>query len=321
MIAVNRMVCEETEVWAPEDGDVIVRSSYASICGSDLHVVCHGVDVAEMPCRHGYPGHEGIGEVVESRSPDFAPGDLVLTFPQAYIGTCFNEYQTLPASQCIPLPKGDLPEEQLLMAQQLGTVIFALRKNPVDVVGKTVAIIGQGSAGLFFANLMRRAGAATIIASDKVEARMKLSTRMGADQVVANTGTDLVDAVMEATGGRGADHVIEAVGRKETLAQSIDLVRQDGTLLWFGLPDSEDPVPVNFRNFFRKRLSAWSVYGAQSEPGRESFRTAADMIIRREIDVADVVSHILPIEQINEAFQLANDPAADEAIKVSLSFD
>ena len=321
LVEVNRMACEETGVVPPAEGELVVRTSFASICGSDLHIVCHGVDVPPLPCPHGFPGHEGVGEVVESRSPDFTAGDLVLTFPNAYVGTCFNEYQTLPASQCLTLPKDELPHEQLLMGQQLGTVIFALRKNPVDVVGKTVAILGQGSAGLFFANLMRRAGAERIIVSDKVEARMKLSGRMGADQVVANTGGDLVDAVMEATGGRGADHVIEAVGRRETLAQSIDLVRQDGTLLWFGLPDAEAPVPINFRNFFRKRLTAWSTYGAQDEPGRSSFRAATDMILRREIDVSEVVSHILPIERIDDAFQLANDPGADEAIKVSLSFD
>lgn len=320
MVDVNQMVCEETEVMAPSDGDLIVRTSFASICGSDLHIVCHGVGVPELPCPHGFPGHEGIGEVVESSQPGFAEGDLVLTAPNAFVGTCFNEYQTLSASYCLQLPKGGIPEEQLLMAQQLGTVIWALRKNPVDVVGKTVVILGQGSAGLFFTHLMRRAGAGTIITSDLADSRMKLSSRLGADLVVANTGDDLQQAVMDATDGLGADHVIEAVGRKETLSQTIDLARQDGTVLWFGLPDAEGLVPLNFRDFFRKRLTAWSVYGAQDEPNLSSFRAAADAIIRGELDVSEIVSHILPIEDIDQAFRLANDPDADNAVKVSLSF-
>ncbi len=315
------MVCTETGIRPPGDGELLVKTSYASICGSDLHVVCHGVNVPALPCPHGYPGHEGIGEVVDSRHPGFADGDLVLTAPVASVGQCFNEYQTIPGRQCLTLPDDDLPPAQLLMAQQLGTVVFALRKNPVDVVGATVVVIGQGSAGLFFTHVMRRAGAATIIAADRVEARMKLSGRMGADHVIANNGSDLREAVMEATGGRGADHVIEAVGRSETLAQSVEPARPDGTLLWFGLPDAETPVPIDFNAFFRKRLTAWSTYGAQDETDLASFRAAADMILRREIDVSEVVSHLLPIERIGEAFELANDPAADEAIKVSLTFD
>lgn len=320
MVDVNRMVCEETDVWAPEDGDLVVRTSFASICGSDLHIVCHGVDVPHLPCNHGFPGHEGIGEVVESKHPDFAEGDLVLTVPNAHVGTCFNEYQTLPASFCLKLPRSDIPDEQLLMAQQFGTVIWALRKNPVDVVGKTVVILGQGSAGLFFTHLMQRAGAGTIITSDLTSNRMKVSAKMGAHHVVANRGDDLRQAVMDATRGKGADHVIEAVGRKETLLQTTDLVRVDGTMLWFGLPDSEEPVPVNFRDFFRKRLTAWSVYGAQVEPGLSSFQAAAEIIVRGELDVSDIVSHILPIEDIDQAFKLANDPGTDDAVKVSLSF-
>ncbi|MEM8923147.1 MAG: zinc-binding dehydrogenase [Actinomycetota bacterium] len=320
MVAINKMVCTETEVRPPGVDEVVVRTSYASICGSDLHVVYHGVMVPPLPCAHGYPGHEGIGEVVESNAPGLAVGDLVLTAPNAAIGACFGEYQTIAAKYCLPLPSGRLPDEQLLMAQQFGTVIFAMRKNPVDVIGKTVVVIGQGSAGLFFTHQLKRQGAAKVIVTDVAERRLQVAERMGADVVVANTGDDLLQAVMDHTGGQGADHVVEAVGRKETLLQSTDLARPDGTLLWFGLPDSEEPVPVNFNHIFRKRLTAWSHYGAQDEPDLASFRVAADQILAGDIDVSDIVSHIMPIEDIDDAFALANDPGADDAVKVSLSF-
>ena len=69
------MDCEEADVWPPGDGDVVVRTTYASICGSDLHAVFFGVDIPLVPCPHGFPGHEGIGEVVESHHSDFAVGD------------------------------------------------------------------------------------------------------------------------------------------------------------------------------------------------------------------------------------------------------
>ena len=130
---------------------------------------------------------------------------------------------------------------------------------------------------------------------------------------------DLAAAVRDLTGGKGADYVVEAVGRKETLLQSIDVVRADGGLYWFGLPDTTSLIDFNFRDFFRKRLTAHSTYGAQGESGLVSFRIALDWIVRKEIDVSPLLSHVLPIEDIGKAFELA-DSREDGAMKVSVSF-
>src|SRR5690349_15948198 len=152
LIAPEKMVCEQAPVPEPKDGEVLVKSELAAICGSDLHVVyqgqVHAADgKAPYPCPHGYPGHEGLGTVVASKAPSLKVGTRVLCVPVALNSATFGEYQVLPASQAIPLPKYDGPAEHLLMAQQFGTTIFALRQNPVDVVGKTVMVMGQGSAG------------------------------------------------------------------------------------------------------------------------------------------------------------------------------
>ena len=124
---------------------------------------------------------------------------------------------------------------------------------------------------------------------------------------------------MDHTGGQGADFVVEAVGRRETLLQSIGLCRPDGQLFWFGLPDTNEPVHIDFRLFFRRRLTAFSTYGAQGEPGLVSFRVALEHIRRGEIDVLPLLSHVVPVEQIDEAFELA-DTCADGVLKVSVSF-
>ncbi len=321
LVEVGRMECAETTVVPPGPGDVVVRSAYASICGSDLHTVKHGVDVPPTPCPHGFPGHEGIGTVVESHSDALAVGDTVLTVPNSAVGTCFNEYQTLPASYCLALPPEATDRlREYLMAQQLGTVIWALRKNPVDVVGRTVVVQGQGSAGLFFTYLLRRAGAATIITSDLSDARLEVSRLYGADHTVRADIDDLAGVVRDLTDGRGADHVIEAVGRRETLLAGPSLTRVGGTLLWFGLPDSERPVPFDYRNFFRRKLTGWSTYGAQDEPGLASFAAAVEIIGRGEIDVAPLLTDILPIEEIDAAFALAHEPQGRATVKVSVEF-
>ncbi len=320
MVGVNDMRCEETPIPTIEAGQILVKTRMASICGSDLHVVCHGAGIRfDMPCKHGYPGHEGIGEVVASNHAGVAVGTEVLCFPNASNSEGFSEYQRMDGKYVLPLPDGEVAPEHLLMAQQLGTIIYAARQRPVDVVGKTVLVIGQGSAGLFWTYWLKRSGAATVIAADLSDARLAVSDSYGAD-VTVNVGEVELDEVIAELTTDGADYVVEAVGRRETLFQSIELVRPDGDLLWFGLPDTDDSVQISFAKFFRKRLTASSTYGAQDEGDAVSFQAALDLIAGRHIDVSPLLSHIYPVEEIQTAFRVANDPVPAGALKVSVSF-
>jgi L-iditol 2-dehydrogenase len=320
MHGINDMRCVEAPRPELSEGEILVRTIMASICGSDLHVVCHGAGITfGLPCPHGYPGHEGIGEVVDSRHPRVQPGTRVLCFPFAGSSEGFSEYQRMHGRYVLPLPSGPVPEEQLLMAQQLGTIIFAARQRPVDVVGRTVMVLGQGSAGLFWTWWLKRSGAALVIAADLSDARLAVAARMGADVALNAAEVDVIEAVRELA-GPGPDYVVEAVGRRETLYQSIELVRPGGDLLWFGLPDTDDSVPISFARFFRKKLTASSTYGAQDEGDAVSFQAALNLIAGGHIDVAPLLSHIYPIEEINAAFAVANDPVPSGALKVSVSF-
>ena len=309
-------MCEDVPMPSVADGEILVRTAYASVCGSDLHVVYGGAP--PRPAAAGYPGHESVGEVVESRCPGFEPGDYVLTVPFAVDGRCLAEFQALPGAACIALPSA-VSLSHLLMAQQLGTVIYALRCHPLDVVGKDAAVIGQGSAGAFFTYMLKRAGAARVLASDKSPARLAYSRKLGADLTVDASTADFRPAVMEATGGRGAGLVVEAVGSRATFPESVELAAPGGTLVWFGLPEGTDDYPISFSQFFRRGLTAYSNFGAQGEPGLESFRYAVRLITDGAIDVAPLLSHMLPIEKADEAFRIAHD-RSDNALKVSIKF-
>ena len=322
-VELGKMVCELTDVRPPEEGEAVVRNQLAAICGSDLHVVYMGtalrpgVDVTNLP--HGAPGHEGIGEVVESRDASLSKGERVLTVPGYPHTRCFAEYQTLPGWSCIKVPDS-VPLDQMLMAQQLGTIIFALRQNPADVVGKTAMVIGQGSAGVFFAYMLKRAGAAKVIVTDLSEARLAAGREIhGADVALIADTDNVKEAVMDHTGSNGVDYLVEAVGRKETQLEAVDYMKLDGKMLFFGLPDSSSPIPFNFQDFFRKRINASTTYGTQFEPDLVSFRMAVDLIVKGEIDVSRLVSHTFPIEQIDEAMHQAHTDAKN-TLKVVLSF-
>src|SRR6201992_3442357 len=199
-VEVGRVVCEEVARPSPSDGEILLRTAYTSICGSDLHSVYGGAPPPGVAA--GHPGHESVGEVVESRCPGFAPGDRVLTVPFAVDGRCLAEFQAIPGSACIRLP-ATAPLSHLLMAQQLGTVVYALRSRPLDLVGKDAAVIGQGSAGAFFTFLLKRAGAARVLVSDRSRVRLAYSRKLGADLTVEADADDFRSAVLGGTSGRG----------------------------------------------------------------------------------------------------------------------
>ena len=134
----------------PDDQKALVRMHMASICGTDLHYVYHGWPRNRYPMEPGEPGHEGVGTIVDPGATGLREGALVLTVPNIWEARNFAEYQAVSPHFIIELPEGR-PLAELMMAQQLGTVIFASRKLP-EMTGRTAVVIGQGSAGLFHAS-------------------------------------------------------------------------------------------------------------------------------------------------------------------------
>ena len=97
------------------------------------------------------------------------------------------------------------------------------------------------------------------------------------------TGDAAKDAVYDLTDGKGADIVIEAVGSTPTLSNAFHLVADEGLCVLFGLPDSNDPQPFDYTEMFKKRANAYSILGAQEEPGLKTFRRALSWIVEGEI--------------------------------------
>ena len=315
-------------VAVPEPGpeDALVETAMASICGSDLHMAGMGWQIPEFPAPAGHPGHEAVGVIVEPprRYPEdcwgdsVASGDLVLAVPHIWDSLCFATYMKVHANHILKLPQS-VPVEHLLMTQQFGTVVYAARRLPRSLTGKTCAVLGQGSAGLFWNFVLKRRGASRVIAIEPVAHRRELGSRYGADNLVGAIGDVATEAVMDLTDGLGADIVIEAVGSTPTLSQVFHLVRDEGTCVLFGLPESNDPVPFDYTEMFKKRANAYSILGAQIEPGLKTFRTALRLISEGEIDMAPIVTHVYDVSQISEAFDLAKR-RDDGVVKVGVVF-
>ena len=318
LVEPGRLECEdvaEPTLDGVSEPVVLVRTLRASICGSDVHTVFHDLYPGAFPAPAGYPGHEAVSEVVASTAEDFAAGDRVLCVPDPLRSTAFADLQLIPPAYLIPLERdGDL---DLVLAQQLGTVIYALRRfwPPERGPAACAAVLGAGSAGLFFAQLLRAMGFERVVVSDRHEHRRAAAQRAGAHDAVRPG--ELATAVKDATGGRGADLVVEAAGYDAARAEAIDALRVDGRLGLFGLPESPGDAPVPFNLLFRKRASVELTWDAQHEPGLVSFREALDALRDGRVHAVGMITHRYGLEQIAEAFAHALD-GGDGALKLAV---
>lgn len=301
------------EISKPElqPGHVIVRPRYLSLCGSDVHMLYYGHG-REYPYPVGTTGHEMVGVVEEVDAPGsgIKVGDWALTLapPQNAMTECYMA----PAEHVFVLAPGTSPQ-LMLQAQQLGTVIFACKRLP-NLVGKTVLVIGQGSAGIYFDFMLRRMGAAKVIGVDQIASRLNTATRYGATHIVDNSKVDALEAVQEITGGQLADLVVEAAGEPSSINLAPYLVKQYGHILYFGIPRAQK-IEFDFRVFFSKYAHTITNSGAAREPGHTSTHQALQMIASGEIDVEGLITHTFPFERVMDAYEMAYK-RSDDCIKI-----
>jgi threonine dehydrogenase-like Zn-dependent dehydrogenase len=230
-------------------------------------------------------------------------------------GLC--EFLAIPDTKAIHLPRDGVSREEILMSQPFGTVLWAFAKLG-NLLNQEVVVLGQGPMGLMICKLLGNMGAKTIIAMDKLEYRLKTSICMGATHVVNVDAWDPVDAVREITGGKMADLVFEAVGHQtSTISQCMDMVRPRGTLVAFGVPDDEIYPDFSYSTFFRKNLTLIGSVGPEVIP---NYSLARDMIAQGRIDLSPLITHTLPFEEIQKAYELFVD-RREGAIKVVLDYD
>jgi 2-desacetyl-2-hydroxyethyl bacteriochlorophyllide A dehydrogenase len=245
-----------------EGDDAVVRVEATGVCGSDLHIY-HGRVVIEP----GFTlGHEFVGTVVAAGDglSELAEGDRVLGCYCSACGNCFfcrrgdfhkcdegrvfghgkalGSLQGAQAEQVL-VPHANLtlrrvPEEMSDEAALFAGDVMGTGWHAVDQAGirpgDSTAVLGLGPVGLCAVQAARAAGAAKIIAIDTVEERLQMAEEFGA-QAVHLTEEDPRVAAKRATGGRGVDAAIEAVGHPDALELAARVTRKAGTVAAIGV--------------------------------------------------------------------------------------
>jgi alcohol dehydrogenase len=242
--------------------DAVIRVEATGVCGSDLHIY-HG----RVRIEPGFTiGHEYVGTVVAAGAgvTEVSEGDRVLgcfftacgncffcrrgDYHQCDEGRVFGHGKTLGSLQgaqaeqvLVPhanltlrrVPKGMSSDAALFAGDVMGTGYHAVAQAGLQP-GDAVAVLGLGPVGLCAVQAARAAGAARVIAVDGVEDRLRVARELGAEAVHL-TEEDPGAAIKSATGGRGVDVAVEAVGHPDALGMAAHVTRKAGTVSAIGV--------------------------------------------------------------------------------------
>jgi threonine dehydrogenase-like Zn-dependent dehydrogenase len=298
----------------PNDGDewLLVKTRWVSLCGSDISFYNGNKRYINYPFAPGIPNHENVGQVMESQSAQFLPGDVVLSIPEGDMGLA--EYYLARVSKVIHLPDALADKDDSCLIQPLSRVL-----NAIDRLGefqeKSIAVIGLGSIGLFFCWLLRKMGAGNILGIDPYPYRCQAAEKLGADRALAMRSVEFLHAArQEHAEWRPIDICIEAVGHQtETINDCLELVRKGGTVVAFGVPD-QHVYPIEYETFFRKNANLLAVV---TPDWADTMTRASELYVTSRKELDWMVTHRLPIKEAARAFKLY-ERHEDKILKVIL---
>jgi S-(hydroxymethyl)glutathione dehydrogenase / alcohol dehydrogenase len=214
------------------------------------------------------------------------------------IGT-FAEQTVVPAQAAVPIDR-DVPfDVAALVGCGVMTGVGAAINTAQVKPGATVAVIGCGGVGLNVIQGARLAGAATIVAVDRVDAKLEMAREFGATHAVPDS--DLPDAVIRLTDSLGFDYAFEVVGRSQTIQLAWHATRRGGTTVVVGAGSPKDEVAFNCGELFSsERKLMGSLYG--SADVRTDFARLLRLWKAGRLNLTGLVSRHITLDKVNDAF-------------------
>jgi D-arabinose 1-dehydrogenase-like Zn-dependent alcohol dehydrogenase len=323
---------------APGPGQVLVRIIGCGVCRSDLKVISGAMPFsASLPLPH-VPGHEIAGEIAALGSGARGRvGDRVVVYHYWACRTCvhcqageenlcanlqgwagfatpggFQEFLAVPDDCVLPLPANVPTEHGGPLTCALGTAYHAVVGRGALRAGETAAVLGAGGVGLQVVQIARACGAA-VLAVDVQTHRLQAAKDAGAIDAFP-AGEAATEEVRRATGGRGADLVIDTVGHHGSLLAAAALVRTGGRIVVVGYTTQSDeypPVPTE-----RLVLGQLTVLGTRYAT-RLELRQALSLVARGLVH--PVVSGIVPLERANDALAMVREDRVTGRVVVRIA--
>lgn len=328
-----------TDVPVPELSShrVMVQVKAASFCGTDLHIYTWDEWAASRLKTPIVFGHEFAGEVVavgaqvervkvgdhiaaESHIPclecfQCRTGDMHICNQTQILGVdcngCFAEYAAIPEICAVRTDK-TLPWDIATLQEPFGNSVYAVTEG--NVMGKSVAIFGDGPTGIFALAVARAYGATDIVCIGMQPYRMNILKQYAPDLLINAATDDVVDLIRQRTHGVGVDVVLEMSGAEPAIHHGFQVVRKGGTFVAFGLPAKA--VPLNFANeLIFKGITLKAINGRKMF---DTWYSVQNLLLSGRVDLRPALTHTFPMAQIDDAMKLLIGGAA-QAGKIVLT--
>jgi len=296
------------------EDEVLVRVTAVGLCGSDLHWLDEGAIGDAQLSRPLVLGHEFAGVTADGARVAVDPAipcgkcepcregnpNLCLALRFAGHSTqdgALREYVAWPA-RCLHRLPDSLSASDGALLEPLGVALHAVDLGHLKP-GMTVGVFGCGPIGLLIVQLARAAGAATIIATDKLEHRLDAARSYGATTVIRAADGAEGDAVWAAAGRRGVDVAFEAAGENPAVEMAIAAAMPGASVILGGIPGT-DRTTFTASTARRKGLTLKLVRRM-----RHTYPRAIRLVERGLIDVRSLATGRFSLEEYAKAFSIA----------------
>jgi L-iditol 2-dehydrogenase len=337
MTGIQQMEIREVPMPVCGENDVLMKSDYVGVCGSDVHYYEFGKLGANEVKPPFILGHEYSGTIIETGKnvKNVKAGDRVALEPGITCGHCrfcntgryniceslrfpscppydgfLQRYTTHPAHLTFRLPENVTSLNGALM-EPLAVGLYSASEGKVEL-GKTVAILGSGCIGLTTILACKQHQASKIIATDLFDSRLERARNMGAHHVINSSKVDPVEEIMKLTGGRGVDIAFETAGNKHTAMQTSYVVARGGRIVIVGILVGD--TALNFRSIGQKEADIKVIWRYKNV-----YPIAIKAIEEGYIKLDGIVSHTFDFAESKKAFDTAIHDK-EHVIKTAISF-
>jgi threonine 3-dehydrogenase len=193
-----------------------------------------------------------------------------------------------------------LPPEIATLQEPLGNAVYcALGDYDKDLNGKAVLILGDGPIAMLASGVCKAEGACSVVVVGRHRRRLEITQEMGADIVINEKETDVVEYLSRENPRRGFDVVLEMAGSKTARELAIELVREGGRISLFGI----DTDPLTIENCGRYVRSAKKILPITGRLIWRSWNQAKKLLESGRLDITPVITHKFPLEEFEKGFK------------------
>lgn len=319
----------------PGSGEIVVKMSMATVCGSDMHFVD---EFANEMLDFAFPGilrpeglpmgHEAVGTVhaVGEGVKKFAEGDRVVSSCLIGCGVCHEclavdhgqctgggrvlagcqaEYYTLPFADqnTTKVPDAVSDEQAVLASDILSTGLGAIERAEAST-GASVAVFAQGPVGLMATAAARALGCGLVIGVDTMDDRLDQSKKFGANLTINAKEEDAVAKIMQLTGGSGVDVAVEAVGTQPTFEAATRAVRRGGVVSSVGVYGltPQLSIPTLTPSFFHRKIVT-----TFCPSGTDRMEYLMKLLQYGNLNVESIFTHRMKLDEMPKTYDLFRD--------------